>query len=203
MDIAGRIKADFEREKGLNGFQKDVIGHRIARERVEKILSLKNAGAASGRGLLVPATDLRCEDPLDTKFVDDKDSVCGKALRIDTTARDGLNPCIAFREYAVAHDPGARIGLRVHARVERTGVSGGTAFVVGTYRMGGGTKRDIFKFEVPISAVAGDGYAWYDVKGIWQPAGGESIWIGNGARTGGTNRCVKAVYVDQIELIKK
>ena len=51
--------------------------------------------------------------------------------------------------------------------------------------------------------VADDGYAWYDVEGTWCPAGNEVLWISNGRRVDGVNPCIRAVYVDQIELYLK
>ena len=197
---ARRIIDDFDRVKGLNGF---TDRRRFVRDRINTVLARKIGDHSSVRSVRVPAIDMRRDDLLNTSLVPDEASVCGEALRIDAAARDRRYPCIAFREYSVSHDPGCGIRLRVHARVERTGVKEGTAFAVGTNAMNGREKRDIENFQVPISSVKGDGYAWYSIDGVWRPAGGETIWIGNGERVDGVNPCIKAVYIDQIELCLK
>ena len=64
-------------------------------------------------------------------------------------------------------------------------------------------KRDIRDFHVGTKDIAGDGYAWYDIKGTWTPKGNETLWIGNGRRIKGENPSIRAVYFDQIELFRK
>ena len=197
--IAQRILADFARVKGLNKFK----DNEFVRERVKTVAELDLADKASGGRCLVPAADLRADRNLATTLVDDPLAANGKALRIGAEARDGMHHCIAFREHSFEKDPGTKIGIRIHARVERTGVTTGTAFSAGTCNMQTFKKRDIVHWQLPIAEVKGDGYAWYEVKGTWTPAGNETLWIGNGKRVNEVNPCVKAVYVDQVELFRK
>ena len=199
--VAERVLADFARVKGLNKFRDD----KMVRERVETIAHLdltKPEKCAAGR-VIVPVSDMRVDDQTATKRVEDTLAANGKAVRMGASAPGEMRHCLAFREESLLKDPGAKIGIRVHARVEKTGVAKGSAFSVGTCDLVTYAKRDIKNFHIDIGKVKGDGYAWYDVEGTWSPAGSETLWIGNGTRVNGENPCIKAVYFDQIELYLK
>lgn len=195
--VADRTLADFARVKGLNKFKDD----KKLRERIEAIAAGSSVagGKAEGR-IVVSAADLRTFESSSITRVDDPAAAGGKAIRLAPEAPDGMWHCIAFRESSFLAEKGAKIRIRVHARVEKTGVGNGSAFAVGTCDMVTYKKRDIVNCPVDIATVAGDDYRWYDVDGVWQPAGNETLWISNGRRVKDANPCVKAVYVDQIEL---
>ena len=200
MPVAKRVLADFARVNGLNKFKDD----KLVRSRIETIVS-RDVDKFAGKGgrVIVPAAALLTDRSTKSRPVEDKLAAEGKAIRIDAASPDGMAHCVALREDAFAKDKDARIGIRVHARVERTDVCKGFAFAVGTCDLVRYSKRDIRNFQVNISEVNGDGYAWYEVEGTWCPAGSETLWIGNGMRHDGVNPCVKAIYIDQIELFRK
>jgi len=197
--IVRRILDDFKRVKGLNGFK----DRAFVRGRAESIVPRPGSveGIRTGRAA-IPAADLQIVNGSKATLVDDKAAVGGKAIRIDAASPDAMRHCIRLTEETFGKDKGARLRVRVHARVERTGVATGTAFAVGTCDLVTYAKRDIRNFRIGISKVAGDGYAWYDVDGTWCPAGSETLWVSNGDWSKETDRnpCVKAVYVDQIEI---
>lgn len=198
--VARRVLSDLKRLDTLGkgksyGFRQQV------RERVERVANLDpdRVGVTAGR-CVVAASDLRIDDKVTTTRVEDPLAVGGRAIRIDAKAPDKMWQCVALREESIAREPGAQIRIRIHARVERTGEMNGSAFSVGTCKMQTFDKRDIRHYQVPVREVSGDDYAWYDVKGVWTPAGNENLWIGNGNREGGSNPCIRAVYIDQLEL---
>lgn len=199
--VAERALADFSRVKGLNKFKDD----KMVRGRIETIAKLDlNCSVKGADRVIVPASDLRIDDPTaTTKLVDDPLAFGGKAIRMDSSAPGEMRHCLAFREDSFLKDNGTKIGIRVHARVEKHGSSNGSAFSVGTCDLVTYAKRDIRNFHVGMDKVAGDGYAWYDVEGTWSPAGSETMWIGNGKRVNGENPCIKAVYFDKIELYRR
>ena len=198
--VAKRILADFERVKGLNKFR----DNKFVRSRVETVagIEISSKNGKTGRAV-IPAIDLRIDDRTATKLVDDPLAVGGKAIRMDATAPGEMRHCIAFREDSFLKDEGAGVAFRIHARVEKSGAKGGTAFSAGTCDMTTFAKRDIKNFHVGIDKIKDEGYQWYEIDGVWRPAGSETLWIGNGKREKGVNPSIKAVYVDQIELIKK
>lgn len=138
----------------------------------------------------------------DTERVDDPLAAGGKAVRIGAAAVGEMQHCIAFSEELFAKDVGAMIGIRIHARVEKNDDAKGSAFSVGTCDTVAFKKRDIRNFHVDIEDIKG-GYQWYEIDGTWKPAGNEVLWISNGKRVNGVNPCIKAVYIDQIELYRK
>ena len=200
--VAERVLADFARVKGLNKFRDS----ELVRGRVEPIskFSLSELDACKDR-IVIPAADLQIIDKATTttKRVADPLAMGGKAIRMEASAPGEMHHCFVFREEYFLKDPGAKIGVRVHARVERTGVATGSVFSVGTCDIVTYRKRDIKNFHVDVTKVADDGYAWYDVEGTWTPAGNEVLWLSNGKRVNGENPCIKAVYVDEVELYRK
>jgi len=201
--VARRILADYAR-LDARGATKPYGFNMQVRERVRAVANLDPSAADVGTGrFAVPADDLRVSANMATTRVKDPLARDGKAIRIGAEARDGTHHCLSFREESFLRDTGVKIGIRVHARVECTGETKGTAFSVGTCDRRTFSKRDIGCWELPIRQVTGDGYAWYEVGGTWCPAGDEVLWVGNGRRVGERNPCIKAVYVDQIELFRK
>jgi hypothetical protein len=198
--VAERILADFARVKGLNKFRDS----EMVRARVEGLArtDLTGAGMNADR-IVVPAADLRVDDWTATKRVNDPLAAGGKAIRMGAAAPGAMHHCLSFHEDSLLKNPGAKIGVRVHARVEKTGVLEGSAFSVGTCDIVKYSKRDIRNFHVGMDKIADDGYRWYDVEGSWSPAGNEKLWIGNGKKKDLENLCIKAVFVDQIELYRK
>ena len=198
--VAERVLADFARIKGLNKFRDNTM----VRGRVETIahLDLSKPESSADR-VIVPVVDMRIDDHVGTKMVDDPLAVGGKAARMDASAPGEKRHCLALREESILKDPGEKIGLRVHARVEKTGVAKGSAFSAGTCDLVTYAKRDIRDFHVDVATVAESGYEWYEIEGTWSPAGSETLWISNGKRIKGENPCIKAVYFDQIELYRK
>ena len=198
--VAERVLADFARVKGLNKFK----DNEMVRGRVENVAKFNPNGSERGYDRhIIPVADMRVDDRTATKRVDDPLAAGGKAVRMGAAAPGEMYHCLAFREESFTKDPGARIGVRVHARVEKTGVAEGSAFSVGTCDIVSYKKRDIRNFHVGIKDIKGDGYEWYEVEGTWKPAGNETLWIGNGKRVKGENPCIKAVYFDKIELYRK
>ena len=198
--VAGRVLADFARVKGLNKFRDS----EMVRRRVESLaqFSLSEKDRRNAR-VAIPVSSLRVDDRPGVKRVDDPLAAGGKAVRLEASAIGEMHHCLAFHEESFLKDPGAKIGVRVHARVERTGVSTGSVFSVGTCDIVTYRKRDIRNFHVDVAKVADDGYAWYDVEGAWTPAGNEVLWISNGKRVNEVNPCINAVFFDQIELYRK
>jgi len=176
----------------------------MVRARVEGLArtDLTGAGMNADR-IVVPAADLRVDDRTATKRVNDSRAAGGKAIRMGAAAPGEMHHCLSFHEDSLLKNPGAKIGVRVHARVEKTGVLEGSAFSVGTCDTVKYSKRDIRNFHVGMDKIADDGYHWYDVEGTWSPAGSEKLWIGNGKRKDLENPCIKAVFFDQIELYRK
>ena len=200
---ARRVLDDFARHEGLLGSL-----HRqaeIARRRCARIAALDLSELnAAGTRVVVPVAEMKIGyNATATARVDDPRAAGGKAVRLGASAIGERHHCLAFHEELFAKDPGARIGVRVHARVEKSGVAGGSAFSVGTCDTVTWKKRDIPDFHVDVGLVADDGYAWYDVEGTWCPAGNEVLWISNGRRVDGVNPCIAAVYIDEIELYLK
>ena len=129
----------------------------------------------------------------------------GVALRIDQGALSWQHWCVYANSGDFAWDEGVKIKVRVHARVEKTGVEKGDAFTVGTCSLPDFKKRDIPNSHVKIDRVKTDGYAWYEIDGVWTPKGDENIWVANGnyrKNVDKGNPCVKAVFVDAIELTR-
>ena len=94
--------------------------------------------------------------------------------------------------------------LRHHV-AEMTGVEKGDAFTVGTCSLPDFKKRDIRNSHVKIDRVKTDGYAWYEIDGVWTPKGDENVWVANGnfrKNVDKGNPCVRAVFVDAIELTR-
>ncbi|HOF62274.1 MAG TPA: DUF4838 domain-containing protein [Candidatus Latescibacteria bacterium] len=204
QSAAKRILADFKRVKGLNGFRSEKESYTFVRKRVETVAQFDLAKATNATGVaVVLAVDLKAVTAHKAELVKDPQAVDGQAIRIDAASPDGMHHCIALHEDAFVKDKGGRIGIRVHARVDRTGVDEGSVFSVGTCDLVRYSKRDIRNFQIDASKVVGDGYAWYDIDGTWLPAGNETLWIGNGKRRGDVNPCIKAVFVDQIEIFRK
>lgn len=198
--VAERVLADFARVEGLNKFRDS----EMVRAHVEGLAmaDLTGTGRNTDR-IVVPAADLRVDDRTATRRVKDPLAAGGKAIRMGAAAPGAMHHCLSFHEDSFLKEPGVKIGVRVHARVEKTGVEKGTAFSVGTCDIVKYSKRDIRNFHVGMKKVMGDGYAWYDVEGTWSPAGSEKLWIGNGKVVDGENPCIKAVFFDQIELYRK
>ncbi|MBR4653024.1 MAG: DUF4838 domain-containing protein [Kiritimatiellae bacterium] len=201
--VAKRTLDDFARVKGLLGGLHGSVD--MVRRRVGRIAALDPAALdKTGDRIVIPVTDMEVGyNATATARVDDPLAAGGKAVRMDAAAIGEMHHCLALREESFAKDPGAKIGVRVHARVERTGVATGSVFSVGTCDTVAWRKRDIRDFHVGPDKVKGDGYAWYDVDGVWRPAGNEVLWIGNGRRVKGVNPCIRAVYFDQLELRRK
>lgn len=195
--VAERVLADFRRVKGLNKFR----DNKAVRTRAEAIAMAAITGESTGRAA-IPASDLIIDAPLKKAAmrVDDANAMGGKAIRLAPNAPGEMVHCIAFAESSIAKDPGIGIKVRVHARVEKTGVEEGSAFSVGTCDTVSFRKRDIRDFHVDIKNVSDGEYRWYDVDGVWRPTGNERVWISNGRRINEVNPCVNAVFVDQIEL---
>ena len=201
--VAKRVLADFARVKGLAGSLYHNAG--MIRKRAERIAALNPSELGkSGDRVVVPVDEMKVGyNASDTERVSDPLAAGGKAVRIGAAAVGEMHHCIAFSEELFAKEPGSKIGILVHARVEKTGVAKGSAFSVGTCDTVKFKKRDINDFHVDIGKVAGDGYEWYDVDETWKPAGNEVLWISNGRRTNGVNPCIMAVYVDEVELYLK
>ena len=198
--VAKRVLADFARVKGLAGSLHNKAD--MIRKRTERIAALDASRLANaGDRIVVPVADMQVGyNASATEMVNDPVAAGGKAFRIGAAAVGEMHHCIFFREEQFAKDLGVKVRIRVHARVEKTGVAKGSAFSVGTCDTVKYKKRDIGDFHVDIGKVAGDGYEWYDVEGTWKPEGNEVLWISNGKRVSGINPCIKAVYIDQIEL---
>lgn len=199
---AKRVLDDFARVKGLDNIHgsADMIRKKCARIAA---LDLKELGK-SGNRIIVPVTDMKIGyNATDTVLVKDPLALGGKAIRMGASAIGEMHHCLAFREEAFAKNLGDRIGIRIHARVEKSGNAKGSAFSVGTCDTVTWKKRDIRDFHLAIGKVNADGYEWYDVDGEWKPAGNEVVWISNGKRVDGKNPCINAVFFDQIELYRK
>jgi len=200
--IAERTLADFKRVKKLGGLH---LNESMVHERVGRIAKLDLSSLdKGGERLIVSVADMKIGfNATMTERVADSLAADGKAFRIGAAAVGEMHHCIFFREELFAKDPGVKLRIRVHARVEKTGAAEGSAFSVGTCDTVKYKKRDIGDFHVDIGKVSGDGYEWYDVEGTWKPAGNEVLWISNGKRVNGVNPCIRAVYIDQIAFYLK
>ena len=100
----------------------------------------------------------------------------------------------------MAFDPGKKYRIRMRVRVEKEPGRDGEAFWAGVYDPE--SKKSRGGCERKTSAVA-DGYAWYDVA-EWVPERGHYFWIGPGRfdKKNPANPAIKAVYLDQLELIR-
>ena len=108
--------------------------------------------------------------------------------------------CATLPFSRVAFDPGKKYRIRMRVRVEKEPGKEGEAFWAGVYdpenkKSGGGCERK--------TSTVGDGYTWYDVA-EWVPARGHYFWIGPGRfdKKFPANPAIKAIYFDQLELIR-
>lgn len=123
--------------------------------------------------------------------VDDPLAADGQALRI--TSYDW---CADFPMIEFDYDPGTEYTIRVRVRVEKTPGVKGNAFWMGIYDKE--TEASVSQI-VKTADETGDGYAWYDAA-TWRPAPRQWLWIGAGLYE--KESAVKAVYVDQIQIIR-
>ena len=108
--------------------------------------------------------------------------------------------CATLPFSRVAFDPGKKYRIRMRVRVEKEPGKDGEAFWAGVYdpehkKSHGGCERK--------TTAVGDGYTWYDVA-EWVPERSHYFWIGPGRfdKNVPNSSAIKAVYVDQLELMR-
>ena len=129
--------------------------------------------------------------------VADAQAVDGSAMKLYNTHYEW---CATLPFSGVAFDPGRKYRLRMRVCVEKEPGKEGEAFWVGVYddknrRACGGIERK--------TSDVGEGYAWYDVA-EWVPEREHYFWVGPGRfdKTGGATSAIKALKIDQLELIR-
>jgi hypothetical protein len=103
---------------------------------------------------------------------------------------------LPFRQ--VAHDPGARLRIRIRLRVEKEPGAEGEAFWAGIYD----EKNKVSHGQVSRKvAEMPDGYTWIDVA-EWIPEPDHYFWIGPGRfdLKGGGKSAIRGLYIDCLEL---
>ena len=128
-------------------------------------------------------------------FVDDPKAADGKALKLFNTHFEW---CTSYPMGKVAFKPGAKYKLRARVRVEKAR-DGGEAFWAGVYDPA--AKKNAGSIEPRTDAIKDSEYAWYDVC-TWTPRadGREYFWIGPGRFGADGKSCIKAIYIDKIEM---
>jgi hypothetical protein len=121
----------------------------------------------------------------------------GSALKLFNTHFEW---CATLPFKHVAFDPGKRYRIRMRVRVEKESGSVGEAFWAGVYDAA--NKKDRGGC-VRKTSETGDGYTWYDVA-EWTPERDHYFWIGPGRfdKQGGAASAIKALYLDNLEIIR-
>jgi hypothetical protein len=121
----------------------------------------------------------------------------GSALKLYNTHYEW---CATLPFSQVAFDPGQTYRLRMRVRVEKEPGSQGEAFWAGVYdpraqKNRGGCERT--------TGAVSDAYTWYEVA-EWKPERDHYFWLGPGRfdPSGGGTSAIRAVYLDQLELIR-
>ena len=128
-------------------------------------------------------------------FVDDPLAADGKALKLFNSHFEW---CTTLRMERIHFAPGRKFRIRARIRVEKDpSRPDGEAFWAGVYSDADRTGRG--GIEPKTSAVS-DAYAWYDVC-TWQPKKGEFFWIGPGRFNADGKSAIKALWIDQIEIV--
>ena len=104
-------------------------------------------------------------------LVDDCEAIGGKALKFLPTSGGWT---VRLDTSGIGYDVGAKLHIRVHAKVAKKPDGHGKAFWAGVHDAG--KRESCGESEFDVSDI-GDGYQWYDIL-EWMPEGNQYFWMG-------------------------